>query len=96
MSSFILMAVVNSRGLYLAALNEINIYVLTRNAERSGTVTEIFDSAPLRTRLNSWLPGKPFLGTRRKDALQRYAEIERQVWLHVVMRQAASRRLNYV
>ena len=47
MSSFIFIAVVNSRGLYLAALNEINIYVLTRNAERSGTVTEVFDSAPL-------------------------------------------------
>ena len=40
-SFFFLMAVVNSRGLYLAALTEINIYVLTRNAERSGTVTEV-------------------------------------------------------
>jgi len=36
------------------------------------------------------------LRTSRKDTLQRYAKIQRQVWLHVVMRKTGAGRLNYI
>ena len=98
------MSVLHTRGLYLAVLSNSRRLpslwtIFNDKRELSLTIAQEAESRDgLRFRFvafNFCLPPAA-LRSGRVDTLQRYAKIKRQVGLHVVMREAGSRNLNYV